>query len=66
MHNIRFSNYLMGVDIGGTNTKLGIAGVKDFKPILLFSLNFKTKDLESIIPAIEQTLTYAKNNYNID
>ena len=27
--NEKFSNYVLGVDIGGTNTSLGIAGIKD-------------------------------------
>ena len=44
-----FSSYVLGVDIGGTNTNLGIAGVKNSKPILLFSLNFKSKKLNSLV-----------------
>jgi glucokinase len=62
----RFSSYVLGVDIGGTNTNLGIAGVKDLKPFLLFSLNFNSQKLESIVPAVQNTLTYAKNKYDID
>lgn len=61
-----FSSYVLGVDIGGTNTNLGIAGLKDSRIILLFSLNFKSKELSSILPAVETTLTYAKNNYDIE
>ncbi len=57
--------YVLGVDIGGTNTNLGIAGVNNSKPIILFSLNFKTKELESILPAIENTINYAKKKYDI-
>jgi glucokinase len=62
----KFSSYVLGGDIGGTNTNLGIAGVKNSKPILLFSLNFKSKELDSLVPAIDKTLTYAKNNYDIE
>jgi len=63
--NEEFNNYVLGADIGGTNTNIGIAGIKESKPIILFSLNFKTKYLESIIPAIKKTLNYSKKNYDI-
>jgi len=60
-----YSSYVMGVDVGGTNTNIGVAGIKDEKPFLLFSLNFKTKQLESLIPAIKQTIEYSKKEYDI-
>ena len=59
------SSYVLGADVGGTNTKIGIAGVKDSKPVLLFSLDFKSQELDSIVPAINETLDYADKNYNI-
>jgi glucokinase len=65
MANQKFSYYILGIDIGGTNTNLGIAGVKNSKPILLFSHNYKSKKIDSLYPAINNTLTYAKNNYKI-
>jgi glucokinase len=61
-----YSSYVMGLDVGGTNTNIGVAGVKDGKTSLLFSLNFKTKQLESLIPAINQTMEYSKDEYGID
>jgi len=61
-----FSSYVLGVDIGGTNTNFGIAGIKDNKPFLLFSLQFKSQELSSLIPAIFETLDYAKNEHNIE
>jgi glucokinase len=64
--NQHFSSYVLGIDIGGTNTNIGIAGVINLKSILLFSLNFKSKELESLVPAINDTLSYAKNNYDIE
>ena len=60
-----FLSYVLGADIGGTYTKIGIAGVKDSKPVLLFSLEFKSQELMSIIPAVNETLAYADRNYNI-
>ncbi len=62
----KFSYYVLGIDIGGTNTNLGIAGVENSKPILVFTENYKTKKLDSILPAIQNTLAYAKDNYNIE
>jgi glucokinase len=60
-----FSNFVLGVDTGGTNTNLGVAGIKETSLELLFSLKFKTKELDSLIPAVNQTLTYVKDNFNI-
>ena len=60
-----FSNYILGIDIGGTNTNLAIAGIKDKKPNLLFSHNYKTNKLDSIIPAIENILSYSEKNFKI-
>lgn len=62
----KFSSYVLGADIGGTNTNLGIAGIRNNKPILLFSLNFKSQELPSLIPAVKETLTYAKKKYYIN
>ena len=44
----KFPSYVLGVDIGGTNTNLVIAGVEQSRPVLLFSLNFKSKEQLSI------------------
>ena len=40
----KFSYYVLGVDIGGTNTNLSIAGIKNLKPTLLFSHNYITNE----------------------
>lgn len=61
-----FSRYVVGVDIGGTNTNLGIAGIQNTKTTLLFSLSFKSQELPSLIPAVNEILAYAKENYNIE
>jgi glucokinase len=61
-----FSDYVLGIDIGGTNTSLGIAGVKNSKPILLFSHNYKSTILDSLDPAINTILNNAKNNLKVD
>ena len=61
----KFPYYVLGIDIGGTYTNLGIAGVKNSKPFLLFTHNYESKKLDSLVPAIQNTLAYAKNNYKI-
>jgi len=61
-----YSSFVLGVDIGGTNTNLAIAGIKNNKSELLFSLGFSSKELTSLIPAINETLAFSKNKYNID
>jgi len=61
-----FTKYVLGVDIGGTNTNIAVAGIKKNKPFLQFSLNFNSQKQESIIPAINETLSFAKDNYKIN
>jgi len=61
-----FSSFIMGVDIGGTHTNIGIAGLKKKKPTLLFSHHFDTRSIDSLVPCVNQTLEIAKTNYDID
>ncbi len=61
----KFSSYVLGADVGGTNTNIAIAGIKNSKPSLLFSLDFKTQELESMILPIKQTIAYAQEKYKI-
>jgi len=58
--------YALGIDIGGTNTNIGIAKIVDKKIELLFSLNFKTEKLKSIINPINEALEHAKNKYDLN
>lgn len=61
----QFENYVLGVDIGGTHVNIGVAGVAERKPVLLFSLNFSSGKLSSLSSAINETLRYAFSNHNI-
>lgn len=61
-----FSTFVLGADIGGTSTNLCIAGVKELKPVLLYSLNFKSKKINSLTLAFNQILNYSKEKYNIN
>jgi len=60
-----FSSFVLGVDIGGTNTSLGVAGIKNTKMTLLFSLSFKSQHITSLIPALQETLEFANKNFGI-
>ncbi|RLF35822.1 MAG: hypothetical protein DRM99_03940 [Thermoplasmata archaeon] len=65
--NKKFPFYIMGLDVGGTNTNIAIAGVNDTKNMkILFSLDFKTQELDSLTPAVNETLEYAYTQYDIN
>ena len=64
--NDSFSSYVLGIDVGGTNATLGIAGIQEKTPILLCSLQFASTSMDSLIPAILQSLEYAKKEYGCD
>jgi len=61
-----FSSYVLGVDIGGTNTNLGVAGIKNNRPVLLFSIDFKSQELNSLTLAVKETLEYTKKQHGIE
>lgn len=60
-----FMSYVIGADVGGTNINIGVAGIKNSKPVLLFSLDFKSQELDSLVPAVNETLSYADKTHNI-
>jgi glucokinase len=61
----KFPFYTLGIDVGGTHTNLAIAGIENQKPKLLYILDFKTQELDSLASAVEETLNYNKN-YDIE
>ena len=63
---INYKEYVMGCDIGGTNTNIAVAGIQKMKPDLLFSIDFKTIQLKSIVPAINDTIKFANDHYKIN
>jgi glucokinase len=60
-----FSKYVLGIDVGGTNTNIAFAGVDQEKPILLFSLDFKSQEISTLNQALIIALEYAKKKYDI-
>ncbi|RLF51544.1 MAG: hypothetical protein DRN24_04785 [Thermoplasmata archaeon] len=64
--NKKFPFYIMGLDVGGTNTNIAIAGVNSTKNIeIFFSIDFKTQELDSLTTAVNETLYYASTQHNI-
>ena len=60
-----YDSFLMAGDIGGTNTSLGIFGVKN-NPALLVSFHFKSRELRALHDAVNEALAYSKDNYKIN
>lgn len=60
-----YDSFILGGDIGGTNTNLGIFGVKDNFPSLLASFHFKSKELKALHYAINKVLGYMQKNHKI-
>jgi len=58
----KYSQFVLGGDVGGTNTTLGLFGFKDNKPELVFSIDLKTKKLKSLILPIQKMQLFARNN----
>ena len=61
-----FNEYILGVDVGGTYTNLGITGIEKDKPILILSTSFKTNELTSLSIAILEIIGYIEKKYDIN
>jgi len=62
----KYSGFYLGADVGGTSTRLAVAGIKNNKPYIIFTLEYKTSSIKSIIPAIKETLNYANKKHLIN
>ena len=60
-----YTSFILGGDIGGTNTNLGLFGIKNKFPVLLVSFHFKSKQLKDLYSAIGFTIGVIKNYYKI-
>src|SRR3989338_765342 len=58
-----FDDFILGVDIGATNTRLGIFGIKGEKLKLLCYSKAKSGKLGSLINIINEAIYYAEKNY---
>ena len=64
--NLKFDCLTIGADIGGTNAKFGIFGIKNGKPILIKFFRHKSSGMKKISSAIKEVKCYAKNNYGAE
>ena len=60
-----YSKFILGGDIGATNTHLGIFGVNNKSADLIVSYHFKNKDLGSVYEAINFVINLIKKDYKI-
>ena len=61
----RYSFFVMGIDLGGTYTNIGVAGVGTDSVEMIASYEFETKSLNSIIPPINEVCSIIKKEYDI-
>lgn len=57
----KYKEFIIGADVGGTNTNLGIAGVKNDTAELLFSNHYRTQELRSLSEALNHFLEETKS-----
>lgn len=60
-----YHSFVLAGDIGGTNTNLGVFGVKSKKPKLLALFHFDSKKIKGLHYAVNEALEHAKKNYGI-
>ncbi|HOO55111.1 MAG TPA: glucokinase [Methanothrix sp.] len=61
-----YDGFVLGGDVGGTHTNIGVAGTRDGKATLLYSAHFESRKLPSLVPAIRETLDCGRENYGIE
>ncbi len=61
----KYTSFILGSDVGGTNTSLGIFGIKKNFPKLILSLHFKSQELKGLHFAVNEALNYVEKNYKI-
>ena len=64
-NNKSYGSFILGTDIGGTNTNLGIFGIKNNLSTLLILFNFRTKTLKNLHSAVDEALNQIQINYKI-
>jgi len=66
-HKIFYRRFAVVADIGGTNTRVAIIGVKEPKKYdIIFRHNYLTHELKSIESALNDALKIAKEEYDIE
>jgi len=61
-----YDGFVLGGDVGGTHTNIGVAGAKNGKATLLYSAHFESRKLTSLVPAMRESLDYGRGKYGIE
>lgn len=61
-----YEGFVLGGDVGGTNTNIAVAGRDDGEATLLYSAHFESRKLTSLAPAIRETLEYGRERCGIE
>jgi len=61
-----YNSFILDCDVGGTNTNIGIFGIKNNFPKLLISFHFSSKELRKLSDAINASILYAQKYYKIN
>jgi len=65
LSNKKFRKYALVMDVGGTVTNIGVAGL-DKKPVLVYKSQLWTKHIGSILKITKDSLKFIKDNLKID
>ena len=57
--------YILGADIGGTNSNFGIFKLVDKELELILSVHFKSKHIDKFVSVVKDVLSYLEKTYNI-
>lgn len=60
-----FKDYVLGCDIGGTNTTIAVAGLNFGKPVMLFSFRYSTSLIKDAEVLIASKLKNIEDEHNI-
>lgn len=60
-----YDGFVIGGDVGGTHTNIGVAGAKGGEATLLYSAHFESRKLTSLLPAMRVALDYGREKYGI-
>ena len=66
MDKAEYDGFVVGGDVGGTHTNIGVAGAKAGKATLLYSASFESRKLTSLVPAIREALDYGRERCGIE
>lgn len=59
-----YGYFVLGGDVGGTNTSLGVFGIRKNTATLLLLFRFKSRELRGLHYAVNEALEHAEKNYS--